>query len=159
MEQSLISIACAGLLGCSAVPTASTGIAMTVGPRLGAKSVIPNSAFTKAKAIASARRSAKVGDSESEAIGKLQQSGFWCRRLQPNEHASFQPEPIKVFNCYTSADQSTEGYTLVYATMTINDQGRLVQFRADSYPVVYRNLRVDAQGRTIVVQDTPVIRQ
>lgn len=114
--------------------------------------------LNRESAIASAQANARVGDIGTKAIANLQRAGFQCRRLQPHEYGSSFPEPIEVFNCYTSADRSTDGYTLVYATMTINQAGRLVQMHADSYPVVFRNLRKDAQGRTIVVQEVrPVV--
>lgn len=114
--------------------------------------------LTRESAIASAQTKAKVGDIGTKAIAKLQRAGFRCRRLEPHEYASLFPGPIEVLNCYTSADRTPDGYTIVYASLTINEDGRLVQMRADSYPVVFRNLRVDAQGRTVVVQEVrPVV--
>lgn len=114
--------------------------------------------LNRESAIASAQANARVGDIGTKAIAKLQRAGFQCRRLQPHEYGSSFPEPIEVFNCYTSADRTIDGYTLVYATMTINRAGRLVQMHVDSYPVLFRNLRKDVQGRTIVVQEVrPVV--
>jgi len=114
--------------------------------------------LNRESAIASAQANAKVGEIGTDAIAKLQRAGFQCRRLQPHEYGSSFPEPIEVFNCYTSADRTSDGYTLVYATTTISQAGRLVHMHADSYPVVFRNLRVDAEGRTVVVQEVrPVV--
>jgi hypothetical protein len=94
-----------------------------------------------------------LGDGQDRAVAKLQRAGFRCRQLARHEYGTARLDPIKVFNCHTSADRTVDGYTLVYATMTINQAGRLVEIHADSYPVLFRNLRKDAQGRIIVVQE------
>jgi heat shock protein HslJ len=108
--------------------------------------------FTKENAIASAQSRAKVGDIGTDALVKLQRAGFRCRRLRPHEYASFFPGPVQVFQCYTEADRTAEGYTLVYVSLTINQAGKLAEMHADSYPVIFRNLRTDERGRTVVVQ-------
>ena len=108
---------------------------------------------TRAGAIALANSLAQVGDASDRAIGKLSRAGFRCRQLAPHEYASFDTRTIKVMNCFTEADKTAEGYSLVYASLGIDRAGQVVEMHADWYPVIYRNLRKDAQGRTIVVRD------
>jgi heat shock protein HslJ len=114
--------------------------------------------FTKASAIATVHRNLRVGDGEARAIAKMQRAGFRCRQLAPHEYGTWRLDPIKVMSCHAEADRTAEGYTLVYASLTFDRHRRLVEMHADSYPVVYRNLRKDHQGRTVVVQDVrPVV--
>lgn len=108
---------------------------------------------TRAGAIATANSLVKVGEAGDRAIGKLSRAGFRCRQLASHEYASFHPEPIKVMSCFTEADKTAEGYSLVYASLTIDRVGQVVEMHVDWYPVIYRNLRKDAEGRTIVVRD------
>lgn len=108
---------------------------------------------TRADAIATANSLVKVGDAGDKAIAKLSHAGFRCRQLASHEYASSHPEPVQVMSCFTDADKTTEGYSLVYASLTIDRQGQVVGMHADWYPVIYRNLRKDAQGRVIVVRD------
>ena len=115
-------------------------------------------ALTRASAIATIYRTVSVGDKEHQAIAKLERSGFRCRQLAPHEFASLGPEPVKAIWCHIEADRTAEGYKLVYASLNANRNGQLTQVHADWYPVVFRNLRKDAQGRTIVLQDPALVR-
>ena len=115
-------------------------------------------AFTRASAIAAVYRTASVGDQQRRAIARLERLGFRCRQLQPNEYVSYAPEPVKAIQCHTEADRTAEGYELVYASLSAGPSGRLTQVHADWYPVAFRTLRTDAQGRTAVIQAPPEVR-
>ena len=58
-----------------------------------------------------------------------------------------------VTNCHIETSKTADGYSLVYATLAIDRQGRVVESNADWYPVLYRNLRQDSSSRIIVVRD------
>lgn len=115
-------------------------------------------AFTTTIAIATIYQTVGIGDEEQHAITKLERAGFRCRQLAPHEFASLGPEPVKAIWCHTEADRTAEGYTLVYASLAANRSGQLTQVHADWYPVVFRNVRQDTQGRTIVTQDQTLVR-
>ena len=112
-------------------------------------------AYTRAGAIAAVEGNVRPGDSETKATARLKEFGFRCRPLGRNEYSSFDGALAKFVQCHTEADRTPEGYTLVYGSLSIDSEGRVIQVHAVWYPVVYRNLRRDASGRIIVVPEHP----
>lgn len=114
--------------------------------------------FTKRAAIAFIEENIRTGTQVSEAINFLVRSGFACRRLGRHEYGptgsdGLGPEEIKMVMCYVEADRTEQGYQVVYASLSANQQERLMSVHVDSYPVIYRNIRVDSEGRVTVVRD------
>ena len=100
----------------------------------------------------------RAGAPLSSAVNLLVRGGFACRRLGRHEYGptgsdGLGPKEIKMVMCYIAADRTAEGYELVYANLSANQQERLVSVYAGSYPVIYRNIRTDSHGRVTVVRD------
>ena len=102
----------------------------------------------------------RAGGSLTDAINFLVRGGFACRRLGRHEYGpagpdGLGPKEIKMVTCYVAADRTADGYQLVYASLSANQQERLLSVYAGSYPVIYRNIRTDSDGRVTVVRDPP----
>lgn len=114
--------------------------------------------LSERSATAFIARNIRPGSQQADAINLLVRGGFACRRLGRHEYGPTGPDGLgpKEFimtMCHVAAEGTAEGYRLVYANLTANPQEQLVSVSAGSYPVVYRNLRMDSQGRVTVVRD------
>lgn len=107
--------------------------------------------WTVASAIRFVQENVRVGDSEADAVGKLQRGGFGCG--SPDLKYEVRQPGVRLVTCYVASDRTVSGYNLVYANVAIDDRQRLTLVKAGTYPVVFNNLRIDEQGRTIVVPD------
>ncbi len=116
-------------------------------------------AFTRAKilteseAIGIVKETVQVGDAEPEAVNVLARAGFACRPLPEGEYGRISPEHSREWTCWVATDRTGAGYMLAYGGLAVDTRGKLMRVGTGSYPVVYRNVRIDAEGRTTVVQD------
>ncbi|MFL6725832.1 MAG: hypothetical protein ACJ8FS_04880 [Sphingomicrobium sp.] len=114
--------------------------------------------LTERAATAFIEQNIRAGAPLSDAINLLVRGGFACRRLGRHEYGpagpdGLGPKEIKMVMCYVVAERTAQDYQLVYASVSANQQARLVSVYAGSYPVIYRNIRVDSHGRVTVVRD------
>jgi heat shock protein HslJ len=114
--------------------------------------------LTERAATAFIEQNVRAGAPLSDAMNLLVRGGFACRRLGRHEYGptgsdGLGPKEIKMVMCYVAVERTAHGYQLVYASLSANQQERLVSVYAGSYPVTYRNVRVDSRGRVTVVRD------
>ena len=106
-------------------------------------------AVTRTAALSRVRETVRVGDTEGDAIRKFQVVGFRCWQMAPHEWGPHDAQTLKAVSCYTRADQSEAGYTVVSAFMAIDHQHRVRSVTPVWYPVLYRNLSTGGRGRVI----------
>ncbi|MFL6740829.1 MAG: hypothetical protein ACJ8FG_04385 [Sphingomicrobium sp.] len=141
-------------LGLGALAGLSLGCA-TLPPRAAPVGAVNPTAL---RAIRIVQTTVKVGDPKAKAITELVKAGFACRPLSAAEFGRIGPEHAEEWTCWTSTDRTAAGYTLVYGSLAVDRQGRLIRVGTGSYPVTYRNLRADGRGGTIVAQDPAPVR-